>query len=52
MLLFVVLLGAALVLLQAVVLVAGEPEGPVAHNGVGVYKKHQLHDVQQVPVVL
>ena len=35
MLLSVVLIVAALVLLQVVVLFAGEPQGPVAHHGVG-----------------
>ena len=31
--------GAALVLLQVVMLVAGEPQGLVAHHGVGVHEK-------------
>ena len=33
------LLGAALVLLQVVVLVSGEPQGPVSHHCVGMYEK-------------
>ena len=45
-------LGAAQVLLQIVMLIVREPQGPVAHHGVGAFYTHQHHYVQQVPLVL